>query len=123
MIKCAHCKGSHAAVADVKACSTQTERKFSVHFHNGQPMSIDLTKLDERRPKIEDVDEVMKALSRDLGGTWYAVKLSGVWLINHNKRLRAGDPEQGHKLRRNFDLAVRDATGLAIVRSIPLAVK
>lgn len=77
--------------------------------------SIDVTNMPVK-PTIPVADAVAKELSEALGGRWYIAKLGGCWLIQLDKAPVSGG--HGQRQHRQLDRAIRDATGLAVVRKV-----
>lgn len=78
--------------------------------------SIDLTDFPVN-PKGNELDSIMELVSRKLGETWTAAKVSGYWLFYKTV--------DGHRLapiqsRRNFSAALADATGIVVTRLVPV---
>lgn len=73
------------------------------------------------RPGVFDADEVTRQLSDALGEKWGAVKLGGIWIIGRTEN--GWNPIFGHmpgQQTRKFVTALANATGRAVVQSVPL---
>jgi len=65
--------------------------------------------------KSTALDAAMEELNIAIpGGTWYAVKLSGSWVITNRE-------QNAHGMNRNWKVALSQATNRAIVQMVPLA--
>lgn len=81
--------------------------------------SINVTQVPVK-PTITEVDAVMREISAHLGGVWMASRQSGAWFITRDDVPVSGDQLRGQRRRASFDAALGDATGLAVVRMVPL---
>jgi len=86
---------------------------------------IELTGFPAKPTEVQ-ADELMRLLTAELGrGRWGAVKLSGYWVISNvpdgvDEMWRPVFGHEPGQQTRAFDKAVANATGLAVVRTVPL---
>lgn len=94
--------------------------KFNVF--QGKVTAIDVTNLPTRAAEItgEVERQVVADLAEALGGKWDVFRMSGAWFVNRDGKIVAGDQARGQRRRAKLEAALQDATGLAIVRDVPL---
>lgn len=85
------------------------------HMWNGAIQVGDLP----RNPSIAQADEVMRVVSEHFGQQWSAVKLSGWWRIICQQTAVGWGAAPG-QLTRDFTRALTEATGMPVVRDIPM---
>ena len=72
-----------------------------------------------KNPSTTQADAVMRVVSDHFGQQWYAVKLSGWWRIICTEA-GVGWGADHEQRTRDFPRALTEATGMPVVRDIPL---
>jgi len=63
-----------------------------------------------KNPTVAEITQITDTLAAHFGGQWFAVKLSGYWLV-----YLKGSQTRRAQYRGNFHRALADATGLTVV--------